>query len=179
MPIELRPMVVSDTRLLVVEPLQPVVVGRNRLFTLRRIDDGSGPIDRAIESGIDAHGADILIFCSRPGASWSFDPSLTAEEFSDLGYHLPRTQLPTWRRFARRGTVSILHVGWNAREVLAIDEGKERILQGLEPGASLDRWVLEQMSVFLVSTLDAVLHDVVPLVSRLKESRRSRLKSLV
>lgn len=163
--------------MLVVEPRSPVLVGRARLDRLRETADGSGAIDDQMIREVKIHAPDILVFSrGADGSLWRFDHELSDAEYDELGFHLVRTQLPTWRRFALSGVVSYLHVGWSTREVLALENGKRRLLPELSD--ALDSWIIDTMSTFLVSTLDDVIRDVVPLVARLKQARRARVQQL-
>lgn len=60
--------------------------------------------------------------------------------------------------------------------MLALENGKRRLLPELSD--ALDSWIIDTMSTFLVSTLDDVIRDVVPLVARLKQARRARVQQL-
>jgi hypothetical protein len=189
----------GSRRAWVVTPTDHIRVGRKRLAELRKGVYTGEDLDREVlgharqRAGTDQ----IVVICGKSAdgkGSWRFADDLTEKEQIELGHHLVRDQLATYRRLVSSGVFALLHVDWGAAEVTAYADGTRQLLLELEESSipefsaedsdraaidRVDRWILKHLTFFFTESIEAVIERVLSTQLPKLEERLPHLREMV
>ena len=180
----------------VVEPVAHVRVGKERLKAFQQRKYSGNAVDREVlvHARSQSSRDHVIVFRGRSATgSWDFAEDLDSTEKAELGYHLVKDQLRTYRRLVAAGVFALLHVEWPASAVSAYVEGTTRLLHELEnhsiaevslpqddsATAQIDRWVLKHLTLFYAESFDQVIEQVLSQQLPLLEERIPHLREMV
>lgn len=174
---------------LIVTPDREMVVGRDRLDDLRRVDD-PGALDETILDAARRHpNANYLIFRGRGedgGVRYRFDDALSDDEARELAGRMVRSQLKTYRRLVAAGMHLLLHAELGFREVELFRSETRVALAEIErasglPDAvqALDAWILQHLTYFFAISYAKLIEETLPSLLPLLERRAPQLRERV
>ncbi len=173
-----------------VVPVTTSRLGTQRLHDLRAGHPGG--LDHAILNAVESRHGDVrlVIFRGRDDSgeySWGFDPQLDSQHDEELGYHLVRTQLPTYRALVKQGVALLAHIELGTREVEAFERGTRRLLEEViaeretgrgGPDVDRDVWILGNLTSFFEGEVEEVVEDVLPRALARLDARSRRMQTL-
>lgn len=188
MEIEVRELAGQST--VVLTPDRHYRSGRERLQHLRATGQGASSIDWTAIDAVKEQQARVFLFRGKSDddeGSWAFASDLSRAEAEELGYLMAWTQLDSWIQMMRHGIVSFLHVEWGIREVLMLEQGRERVSSELRAGdrdlsdaqRRIRIWILERACSFLHTSLEDVVKEVLPSITGLLERRVDQAQALL
>lgn len=184
---------------LVVTPTVRIRVGRDRLVAYWRGGYPGSDLDRELAQIARRRAGEdhVIVIRGRSddgSGSWAFDEGLSESEKRELGYHLVRDQLATYRRMVASNVFALLHVDWGSAECSAYVDGARQLLMELEESSipefaaqdaetaaidRVDRWILKHLTFFFTEPLDSVLTRVLSTQLPKLESRIPHLREMV
>lgn len=183
----------APAKAVVVSPKRAIVIGRERLESMRLGLSPSGT-DDAIVHAARHYGAQVTIFCPESkehGGSWRFAEDLDAQEVDELAQFLLASQLITYRRLIEIGVCMHVRVGMATREQDALRAARDHHLQRLEQlganpvrtgahpsEADLDHWILSNFTFFFGMSLRRVVEEVLPKNAKTMLKRLRRVQQL-
>ena len=172
---------------LVVEPTLRFSLGKDDLKRLSA-QEGMSQMDRDIAQAVKQRAGRVHAMLFRGKASggegsWDFDSLLDDETSGELGYHLVRTQLGTYRRLLAAGVLLNVHCDFSTRIAHPMQRGAERLVAELEanPGvvAAVDRWILQHLTFFFSLSAEKVLSTILPDKLPMFEQRLPHIRDMV
>lgn len=178
-------------RVLVVTPIAPIRVGRERLVAIGD-GDPSSPVDDEIVERLASWPSSVGVlllrsWCGDESRSWGFADDLTADEVAQLGVALTRSQLLFFRRILARGLHAMVATDLTAREFDAMRQGTMTLSQrfaeqargvGLSAAEQVDRWILEHFSLWTTRPFEEFVAHGLPDLFNLADKHAETLREL-
>ncbi|MFK7987772.1 MAG: hypothetical protein AB8I08_17275 [Sandaracinaceae bacterium] len=177
---------VDGQGVLVATPIEPVVVGPERLAAMRR-DLAASIVDNAILRSVRREAGRVSVIVIRGEAddgtsTWRFSDDLDPGDYEELGTLMVRSQLALYRELAAEGVVLSLKVGWGPREADALQAGSLAALCALSASGQLtqlDEWLLAHFSFWLLASYASCRDNFLPRNLPRFMARRATLGRLI